>query len=456
MVMGEMEMSCELLVLGGGVGAYSAAFRADELGLDVIVVEPPGTSADLLIDEFAARTALEFLYRNQDQDQGQSRLELLQKHLRTVLAHANSRQDERKKRASILWVEGKTMFTDANTVRITGAEITRIRFEKAIIASGKKSSTPRSEAKANSKILSQQSALQFAALPQKLCVIGGATQSFAIASLYAQLGSTVTLVEPQQGLVPGMDPRLLSCPSDRFTGNRGKFFLAPGAENITEQVDGIEVIFPETDSQSLERFDALVTGESHFPNTDGLHLIELGIKTNATGHVMTNDSLQSTIPHIFAIGETNDPDCPPAKADLQGRIVADIVKGLPSGMDAQIFPYIMPSFPPVGWCGMTEKQAKEHGLDVASVVLPWEDLTEAAIIGCTDGSTILLAERATGRIIGGGAFGFFAELILAEMTVAIECGALAEDLAIIASPQASMSQTIRIAAQQLLPMLQVA
>ncbi len=460
MVMGDMEMSTDLLVIGGGPGGYGAAFRAADLGLDVIMVDPapfPGGSclhkgcipsktflhlAELILDaRHAKRMGISFAEPKLDlaamlawKEQVVNRMA---KDLFTLAKHRG-----------ILLVQGIASFENSTTVRLTGAEISRIRFKNGIIATGSRPlELPGISFSSASRIMDSATALTLPDIPESLLVIGGGYIGLEIGSLYGALGSQVTLVESEDRLLSQVDADLVQPLLYRLSRLFTDILLGVQVNSMKEHAHGIDVKFHYRGKPEQRSFDRVLVAVGRIPNSDNLGLERTKVDIDSRGAILINDRQQTSDDHLFAVGDVAGGIMLAHKATREGRVAAEVACGMNSGFDARAMPAVVYTDPQISWCGLTEQQAHAENIPYAVQKFPWKYSGRAQTMGMTDGFTKLLTDPETGRILGVGITGRNAEALISEATLAIEMGALAEDLALTIHPHPTLSETEAEAAE---------
>jgi dihydrolipoyl dehydrogenase len=460
MVMGDMQMSTDLLVIGGGPGGYGAAFRAADLGLDVIMVDPiPRPSgvclhqgcipsktflhlAELILD---ARRA-----RQMGIDFAEPQLDLA-----AMRAWKNKVVDSMAdglvtlaKRRGVLLVEGTARFDSATSVRLHGADFSGVRFKHAIIATGSRPlELPGHPFAPTSRIMDSAAALLLQDIPASLLVVGGGYVGLELGSVYAALGSRVTLVEREDRLLSQVDYDLVQPVQRQLAKLFADILLDMRVDRLREEADRVEVNFNRKGRTERHRFDRVLVAIGRIPASDDLGLEHTGVQLDSRGFIQIDDRQQTADPRIFAVGDVAGGVMLAHKATREGRVAAEVIAGRKSGFDARAIPAVVYTDPQISWCGLTEQQAKAENIPCAVRKFPWKYSGRAQTIGMTDGFTKLLTEPQTGRILGAGITGRNAEGLIAEAALAIEMGALAEDLALTIHPHPTLSETEAEAAE---------
>lgn len=460
MVMGDMEMNTDLLVIGGGPGGYASAFRAADLGLDVIMVDtnprPGGVClhtggipsktllqlAELLLDARETKSKginfgkpqLDLAVMRAWQEQV---VDTMAKNLVRLAGHRG-----------ILLVQGRARFASDTTVRLEGADISRIRFKKAIIATGSRPlELPGAPFLPGSRIMDAAGALHLADIPETLLVIGGGYIGLELGLIYAALGSQVTVMERQDRLLAQVDADLVQPLRRRLAGLFADILLNIEIDGLLEKNGAVQVSFQHNGKNEQRRFDRALVAIGRMPNSDGLGLEHTAVTLDSRGFMRINERQETADAHLYAVGDVTGGVMLAHKATREGRVAAEVINGKNSAFDARTIPVVISTDPQISWCGLTEQQAMAENIVYAVQKLPWKYSARAQTMGMTDGLTKLLSEPTTGRILGVGITGRHAEAIIGEAAVAIEMGALAEDLALTIHAHPTLSETMAEAAE---------
>ncbi|NNG00078.1 MAG: dihydrolipoyl dehydrogenase [Desulfobacteraceae bacterium] len=454
MVMGELAQETGLLVIGGGPGGYAAAFRAADLGLDVTLVEiaerPGGvclfrgcipSKTYLYLSEliFDARRAgsmgLTFSEPKID-------LEGIRNWKASVVNKLSSGLLTLTQQRGVQLLRGRATFDGPDTVRLHDAEISRIKFKHAIIATGSHPiAFPGVPRKKESRVISSTEALDLPDVPEKLLVIGGGYVGLELGSVYASLGSRVTLIEHGKHLLPGVDKDLVRVLKKRIDTIFTAIELESEILSLDEQAHQVAVTYKKGGEEHTETFDRVLTAIGRKPNTSGLGLETADVKMNENGFIIIDEQQRTSNPHIFAVGDVVGGAMLAHKASREGKVAAEVIAGQPSAFDVRAMPAVVYTDPQIAWCGITETEAKEQGRAVEIKRFPWKISGRAATMGLDDGLTKMIIDAETRRILGVGIVGRATEGLIAEAVLAIEMGALVDDMALSIHPHPTLSET---------------
>lgn len=454
MVMGDMEMKVDVAIIGSGPGGYGAAFRAADLGLDVALIDPRPTPggvclhlgcipsktflflAELILDaKRAASMGVTF---------GAPKIDLAamrgwkQQVIDNMARGLTSLSDKR----GVQLVTGTARFENANSVKIEGAEVSRIRFEHAIIATGSLPITfPGTAPGPDSRIMSSSGALALKDIPEELFIIGGGYVGLELGTVYAALGSRVSLAELQDRLLPGVDADLVAPLYNQLKGLFSDIYLKTRITELKELDDHVAVQFETPTGPESRQFDRVLVAMGRIPVSGDLGLEHTAVVIDERGYIQVDEQQRTDEPNIFAVGDVAGGMMLAHTATREGRVAAEVIGGLNSAFDVRAIPAVVYTDPQIAWCGLTEEQAKAQNIPVEIEKFPWKYSGRANTMGTTNGLTKILADPADGRILGIGITGRDTEGLISEGVLAIELGALAEDMALSLHPHPTLSET---------------
>jgi dihydrolipoamide dehydrogenase len=449
MVMGDMEMSVELLVIGGGPAGQAAALEAAARGIDVCLIEPetePGRHR-FMIREFhslysqLAKVRLATAFT--DSISLSSIFARMTKACENKLAAQAVTDRERILHNNILLLSGRASFIDAHTVRLVGAEVNRLRFKYCIIATGTVEKDFQGTYEQSEKIVTTASALDTPSDSTRILVVGGGLDGLEIGCLLSQFGNTVELVEQHESVLPEADNDLV-----RILLNRSQltFRLQTCLTRLQEQENGVEAFFTTTQGPKHNVYDHVILAGGREADTRSLNLNAASITPAPDGSLTVNAELRTEVPHIFAIGGVTNPAQQTHTGIYQGRIAAEIIAGKHVAFEPVAVPTIVCTLPPLAWCGLTEKAAKKKHIEYQTQRYFWPLSAQEKENSDTAGLTKLLLDPVSSRILGAGIVGDNSLEAVGEMTFAIEMAAFAEDLAHSIHPQGSVAATLAQAA----------
>ena len=460
MVMGELPREADVVVLGGGPGGYAAAFRAADLGLDTVLVEARGAlggeclhvgcipskallGMGALIHDAAAAQDAGIAF-------GPARIDAAKLRAWTQrsidrLAHGLAGI---AKARGVDVVTGHGRFEPDGSIRVSQEEAppATLRFKHAIVATGSRPATlPGLEV--GPRVWDSTAALALSSVPARLLVVGGGYIGLELGSVYAALGTEVTVVELLDGLLPGVD-RDLVAPLARRLGKRFKQILLGTKLTATHDTGNALTIelAGEGAPKQLE-VDQLLVAVGRRPLSDDLGLEHTHVQRDPRGFLVVDAARRTGDPRIFAIGDVAGEPMLAHKAMAEGVVAAEAAAGHPAAFEPLAVPAVVFTDPEVAWCGLMEAEAHARGIDARSVKVPWTASGRAVAMGRADGLTKLVLDKASGRVLGVGIVGPHAGDLLAEGTLAIEMGAVAEDLAGTIHTHPTLSETLGEAAE---------
>jgi len=455
------DLHAEVLVLGAGPGGYTAAFRAADLGKQVVLVERyPDLGGVCLnvgcIPSKALLHAAKLITEAEDMAAhgvsfGKPKVDLDK--LRTwkandVVAKLTGGLAALAKQRKVGVVQGVARFTGPNSLEVAGADgaSKTITFDNAIIAAGSQAIRlpfqPDDE-----RILDSTSALALADVPKRLLIIGGGIIGLEMGTVYDALGSRVTVVERGGALIPGCDADLVRPLQKRMEKRFDKILLNTGVTAMAAKKDGIHVTLSAGDKNETEVFDRVLVAIGRRPNGKAIGAEAAGVTVNDHGFIPVDKQMRTNVPHIYAIGDIVGQPMLAHKAVHEGKVAAEVIAGHKVEFQAMVIPSVAYTDPEVAWVGVTETEAKAKGIEIEKGAFPWVASGRALSLARTEGMTKLIMDKETGRVIGAGIVGVNAGELLAETVLAIEMGATAEDIGLTIHAHPTLSETICFAAE---------
>ena len=459
-VAGTGDLHAEVLVLGAGPGGYSAAFRAADLGRKVVLVERwpilggvclnvgciPSKAllhAAKVIDDAAemGHSGIRFGKPQVDLNTLRGWKDGVVKRLTGGLAGL-------AKQRKVTVVTGLGRFTASNqlTVDADGATKT-ITFDQAIIAAGSEPVTLPFVPHEDSRVVDSTGALDLADVPKRLLVIGGGIIGLEMATVYSALGSAVTVVELMDQIIPGADRDLVTPLMRRIEKRYAGILLKTKVLKVEAGADGLTAHFDGPKGTAAQAFDRVLVAVGRRPNGRLLGAENAGVAVDERGYIPVDKQMRTTAPHIFAIGDVVGQPMLAHKAVHEGHVAAEAASGKNSFFDAKCIPSVAYTDPEVAWVGLTELECKAKGIKYGKGVFPWAASGRSLSLGRDEGLTKLLFDEATHRVIGAGIVGPNAGDLIAEVALAIEMGADAEDVGLTIHPHPTLSESIGMAAE---------
>ena len=460
---GSNELTTEIVVLGGGPGGYTAAFRAADLGKQVVLIERYPVLGGVCLNvgcipskallhmaqviheaaEFGDN-GITFSKPKIDLDKVRSWKEGVTKALNDGLAGL-------AKQRKVTVVNGLGKFTSANTISVESKEgsTTTINFEQAIIAVGSHPTKIPSFPYDDPRLLDSTDALELKQIPKKLLIVGGGIIGLEMATVYDALGSEISVVELMDQIIPGCDKDLITPLYRRIKKQYKNIWLDTKVSSITPETKGLKVTFEGKEAPQSELFDAVLVAVGRQPNGKSISAEQAGITVDDRGFIAVDKQQRTNIKHIFAIGDVVGNPMLAHKAAHEGKVAAEVAAGHKAGFDALTIPSVAYTDPEIAWMGLTEIQAKQQGIEYDKAAFPWAASGRSLSIGRKEGMTKLICEKGTGRILGAGIVGTNAGELIAEAVLALEMGADAEDIGLTIHPHPTLSETLGFAAEMI-------
>jgi len=452
----------KVVVLGGGPGGYAAAFLAADLGLETTIVESDrrlgGTcllrgcipSKALLhvakvMSEAAdmAEWGIEFNKPKISIDKVRARKEHVIDTLTGGLAQLAKRRNVRVINARGIFVDSQTLQLEDGDKSTYDSE--RLTFDHCILATGSVPAMPKMFKIDSPRVMDSTGALALSDIPESLLVIGGGYIGLEMGTVYAELGSKVTVVELLDGLLPGADRDLVKPLEKRLRERFAGIHLGTKVVELKAAGEKVEVKTEGPEFDGSHSFDRVLVSIGRRPVTSGIGLENTKVKVNDKGFVVVNEQMQTADPHIMAIGDIAGEPMLAHKASHEGKVAAEVLAGKPAAFEPQAIPAVVFTDPEIAWAGLTLAEAEKTSRDVATAVYPWQASGRAIANGRTDGLTRWVIDPESDRVLGCGIVGAGAGELIAEAVVAIEMGCTVRDVADSIHPHPTLSETISFA-----------
>ena len=456
------DVHAEVVVLGSGPGGYTAAFRAADLGKKVVLIERYATLGGVCLNvgcipskallhtakviteaEETAQHGVSFSSPNIDLEQ------LRHWKANDVVGKLTGGLASMAKQRDVTVVQGLGKFTGPNQIAVTAADgkLTTVSFDYAIIAAGSQA-TKFPGAPADERIMDSTGALALADIPKRLLVIGGGIIGLEMGTVYDALGSKVSVVEFTDGLVQGCDRDLVRPLQKRMEKRFESIMLSTKVVSMDAKADGIHVSFEgEAAPKDVQVYDRVLVSIGRKPNGKNIGAELAGVNINDWGFIPVDKQMRTNVPHIFAIGDIVGQPMLAHKATHEGKVAAEVIAGHKVQFQAMTIPSVAYTDPEIAWAGVTETEAKAQGIDYEKASFPWAASGRALSVGRTEGTTKLIFDKTSHRLIGAGIVGVNAGELLAETVLAIEMGADAHDLGLTIHPHPTLSETVCFAAE---------
>ncbi len=458
----ESAIHAEVLVLGGGPGGYTAAFRAADLGKQVVLIERYSALGGVCLNvgcipskallhvaqivheaEEFEQHGLSYGKPSFDLDKIRSWKESVSKGLSDGLARL-------VKQRKITLIQGAGKFTSSNAVEVqTETGVKTVSFDQAIIAAGSHPTKIPVFPHDDPRLWDSTDALELKEIPKKLLIVGGGIIGLEMATVYHALGSEISVVELMDQIIPGCDNDLVTPLYRRIKKQYKNIWLETKVTSIEADKKGLKVGFEGKGAPESELFDAVLIAVGRRPNGKLIGAELAGVNVDEAGFIAVDKQQRTNVPHIFAIGDIAGNPMLAHKASHEGKVAAEVAAGLKSGFDALTIPAVAYTDPEITWMGLTENQAKQQGIDYDKAAFPWAASGRSLSLGRKEGLTKILCEKETGRILGAGMVGPNAGELISEAVLALEMGADAEDVGLTIHPHPSLSETFAFAAEMI-------
>ena len=452
----------ELLVIGGGPGGYTAAFRAADLGMNVTLIERYDRLGGVCLNvgcipskillhiaeiiteaEAMGKCGVEFDTPNVQPDK---MMQYKDKTIRKLTGGLNMLAKRRK----VQVIQGDAAFTSANAVGCSGADgVQTITFDHAIIATGSRPRLLPGVECDDPRLVDSTGALEIGEVPKTMLVIGGGVIGLEMACVYEALGTQMTIIEADSGLMIECDRDLVQPLEKRLSKRGAKIFVKSRVESLTAKKEGLEVTFSNENESVSSLFERVLLSVGRTPNTDAIGADKAGIEVDERGFIATDAQQRTNVANIFAIGDVDGAPLLAHKATHQGKVAAETAAGHEAAFDAKTIPAVAYTNPEIAWTGLSETEAERQGIAVQCDHFPWSASGRALGTGADAGLTKILRDPSSKRIVGAGIVGRNAGELISEMVLALEMGAETGDVAASIHPHPTLSETLGLASEVL-------
>jgi dihydrolipoamide dehydrogenase len=461
---GKVDIQAEVVVLGSGPGGYTAAFRAADLGKQVVLIERYDSIGGVCLNvgcipsKALLHTAQVITEAAEFHDIGVSfntpdiDLDKLRGHKNNVVGKLTGGLKQLAKQRKVKIVQGYGKFTSAHTIEVEATsgdkngDKTIVGFEHCIIAAGSRVTKLPFIPWDDPRVMDSTDALEIEEVPERLLVVGGGIIGLEMATVYDALGSNVTVVELSPGLIPGADRDVVRPLERRIKQRYEKIYLNTKVTAIEPNNKGLVCKFEGKGAPEEDTFDRVLVSIGRSPNGQLIDADKAGVAVDERGFINVDKQMRTNVEHIFAIGDIVGQPMLAHKATHEGKVAAEVISGMKSYFDARTIPSVAYTDPEVAWMGKTEEQCKAEGIAYEKGVFPWAASGRSLSLGRNEGSTKVLFDE-DHRIIGAAMTGPNAGELIAEAVLALEMGADIHDIALTIHPHPTLSETFNFATE---------
>jgi dihydrolipoamide dehydrogenase len=453
-----------IAVIGGGPGGYAAAFLAADLGMHVTLIDPELNPGGVCLYRgcIPSKALLHVAKLIEESEQSKNwgiefaapkiDLSRLRSWKEGIIKRLTGGLGQLSKQRKVEYIQGRAAFENSTTLRITKADSTEtsLSFDKIIIATGSRPAIIPSFQLDSPRLMDSTGALNLEDIPGTLLVVGGGYIGLELGSVYAALGTRVTVVEALSGLLPGADRDLVLPLHKRLEKMFEAILLNTTVSSLKEEGAGIRATFEGASVKEDQRekiFDRVLVSVGRKPNSEIAGLEKTQVKVGTRGFIEVNKQLQTADPSIYAIGDVAGEPMLAHKAMHEGRTAAEAIAGHKVAFEPAAIPAVVFTDPEVAWCGLTEIQAEKENREIKVAKFPWAASGRAITLDRPEGMTKLVIDPKTERVLGVGIVGVGAGELIAEGVLAIEMAALAHDVAMTIHPHPTLSETVMNSAE---------
>lgn len=458
---GDAQHHAQLVVLGSGPGGYTAAFRAADLGLNVIMIERYESiggvclnvgcipSKALLHTAEIMNEAAEFAEQGVTFSKPEVDLDKLREHKNSVVNKLTGGLVGLAKQRKVKIVKGFGKFNSTNSLIVTdedGSEQT-VSFDHCIIAAGSRVTKLPFIPWDDPRVIDSTGALELAEIPERMLIVGGGIIGLEMATVYDALGSKITVVELSPGLIPGPDRDLIRPLEKRIKAKYENIYLNTKVTAIEPTESGLVCHFEGDKAPETETFDRVLVAIGRSPNGLAIDADKAGVEVDQRGFIAVDNQMRTNVDHIFAIGDIVGQPMLAHKATHEAKVAAEVIAGHKAYFDARTIPSVAYTDPEIAWMGESETSCKEKGIEYTKGVFPWAASGRSLSRSRSEGLTKVLFDKASGKLIGSGIVGSNAGELIAEAVLALEMGADAHDIGLTIHPHPTLSETLNFASE---------
>ena len=454
------DLHAEVVVLGAGPGGYTAAFRAADLGKQVLLIEKQSSlggvclnvgcipSKALLHVAKVISEAEELSHHGVTFAKPKIDLDAIRTWKESVIGKLTGGLTALAKQRKVQVVRGKAKFTSPNMLEVTTADgVKMVSFDNAIVAAGSSVARIPGFPYDDPRIIDSTGALALKDVPKRMLIIGGGIIGLEMGTVYEALGSKISVVELMDQLMPGADKDLVKPLHTRIAKRYEAIYLKTKVTKIDALKEGLKVTFEGEQAPEPQIYDRVLMAVGRRPNGREIAAEAAGLTVNERGFIPVDKQMRTNVPHIFAIGDIVGDPMLAHKAVHEGKVAAENIAGHKSFFEPMTIPSVAYTDPEIAWMGLTETQAKAQGIEYEKASFPWAASGRALSIAREEGSTKVLLDPKSRRILGMGIVGVNAGELIAEGVLALEMGADMEDIGLTIHPHPTLSETLCFAAE---------
>ena len=454
------DLHAEVVVLGSGPGGYTAAFRAADLGKKGVLIEQPPTLGGVCLNvgcipSKALLHAAKVIEESKEMGEfgisfGKPKIDLDQ--LRNwkdgVIGKLTKGLTGLAKQRKVETIQGKGRFIGPNNIEVQTSEgPKRVSFNTAIIAAGSQVTKIPDIPYEDPRVMDSTDALTLRNIPKSMLVIGGGIIGLEMATVYRALGTKITVVEMADSLIPGADKDIVRPLHKRLQKQCEGIHLKTKVKSLTAEKNGLKAQFEGNDTPKVTCYEKVLVAVGRKPNGKLIGAESAGINVDDSGFIPVNKQMQTSVPHIYAIGDIVGNPMLAHKATHEGKLAAEIISGHKASFDAKTIPSVAYTDPEIAWMGITETEAKAEGIEYEKATFPWAASGRSLAMGRDEGITKLLFDKNTSRLIGAAIVGSNAGELIGETVLALEMGADAQDIGLTIHPHPTLSESVFLAAE---------
>jgi dihydrolipoamide dehydrogenase len=454
------DLHADVVVIGAGPGGYTAAFRAADLGKQVILIERYSTLGGVCLNvgcipSKALLHAARVITEAEDAESlgivfGKPAISLdkLRTWKESVVSKLTKGLTALAKQRNVKVLQGTAKFITPHKIQVeTGEHAQTVSFDHCIIAAGSSAVRIPGFPYDDPRIIDSTGALKLEKIPKHMLVIGGGIIGLEMATVYSALGSKISIVEFMDQIIPGADEDLVRPLYRKIKNRYAAIYLKTRITRVEAKKSGLLVSFEGDNAPAPQTYDCILMATGRRPNGFTLGAESIGIQINEKGFIQVDQQLRTNIAHIFAIGDIIGNPMLAHKAAYEGKLAAEIIAGHKAAFDARTIPSVAYTDPEIAWMGVTEREARQQGIEFEKSSFPWAASGRAISIARDEGLTKLIIDKRTRRILGAGIVGVNAGELIAETTLALEMGVDMEDISLTIHPHPTLSETVFFAAE---------